>query len=603
MIRISATVGLAAALALPPALAFAQQPAAAPPTWQQGRPDSMASSPLAPHAPRLTATAPDRIPIGSLRVPQGFKVEVWAHGAPGARMMAESPNGTVFVGTRTIGRVYAVSEEGGQRRVRTLLQQLNQPNGVAVRDGNLYVVAINRVLRFDGIEGKLDNPGTPADLTAAFNLPTEEHHGWKFLAFSPDGRLTMNTGVPCNVCEFDRDRFANIISFRPDGSDRRVEARGIRNSVGFDWHPTTRELWATNNGRDWAGNDIPNDTLHRIRRPGEDHGFPFCVGSWNDPAVPRRECSEFVQPAALLGAACGGARGAVLHREHVPGAVPQPALHRAARVVEPRAAFRLRRGGGADRRGRQRGRHRALPDRLPRGRQQRVPRPAGGRAATARRLAPGERRAERRDLPHLAAVSPRALALAAAALAAAAASVSAPAAAQDAARGAALAEERGCGACHGEKGIAAQPPMPSLAGQPAEFVVLQMILFRERLRDAPPMPDLAQGLEDGQIEDLGAHFAALPPGPPPDRGEADAARMREGEALAQRLNCGVCHLPSYAGRAQIPRVAGQREEYLVQALAQYRDGTRRGSDTNMNAVMYGVTDPQIAALAHFLAQR
>jgi glucose/arabinose dehydrogenase len=215
--------------------------------------------------------------------------------------MAEGPNGTVFVGSRTIGRVYAVSEEGGQRRVRTLAQQLNQPNGVAVRDGNLYVVAINRVLRFDGIEGKLDNPGTPADLTAAFNLPTEEHHGWKFTAFSPDGRLTMNVGVPCNVCEVDRDRFAMIVSFRPDGSDRRVEARGVRNSVGFDWHPATRELWATNNGRDWAGNETPNDTLHRIRRPGEDHGFPFCVGSWNDPAVPRRECGEFVQPAAMLG--------------------------------------------------------------------------------------------------------------------------------------------------------------------------------------------------------------------------------------------------------------------------------------------------------------
>lgn len=178
-----------------------------------------------------------------------------------------------------------------------------------------------------------------------------------------------------------------------------------------------------------------------------------------------------------------------------------------------------------------------------------------------------------------------------------------PSAAQDAAKGAALAEERGCGSCHGARGIAEQPPMPSLAGQPAEFVTLQMILFRERLRDAPPMPELAQGLEDGQIEDLAAHFAALPPGPPPDRGEADAAKAREGEALAARMNCGVCHLPTYAGRAQIPRVAGQREDYLVHALTQYRDGTRRGSDTNMNAVMYGVTDAQIAALAHHLAQR
>lgn len=173
-----------------------------------------------------------------------------------------------------------------------------------------------------------------------------------------------------------------------------------------------------------------------------------------------------------------------------------------------------------------------------------------------------------------------------------------PSAAQDAAKGAALAEERGCGSCHGARGIAEQPPMPSLPGQPAEFVTLQMILFRERLRDAPPMPELAQGLDDGQIEDLVAHFAALPPGPPPDRGEADAAKAREGEALAARMNCGVCHLPTYAGRAQIPRIAGQREEYLVHALTQYRDGTRRGSDTNMNAVMYGVTDAQIAVLAH-----
>jgi glucose/arabinose dehydrogenase len=302
MFRLSAaTIGLAAALALPSTFALAQQAAPAAPGWQQGRPDSMAASPLAPQAPRLTMTAPDRVPVGSLKVPQGFKVELWAHGAPGARMMAEGPNGTVFVGTRTIGRVYAVTEEGGQRRVRTLAQQLNQPNGVAVRDGNLYVVAINKVFRYDGIEGKLDNPGQPADLTSAFNLPTEEHHGWKFLGFSPDGRLTMNIGVPCNVCEFDRDRFALIVSYKPDGSDRRVEAKGVRNSVGFDWHPVTRELWATNNGRDWAGNDTPSDTLLRIRRPGEDFGFPFCVGGWNDPAMPKRECSEFSQPAAVLG--------------------------------------------------------------------------------------------------------------------------------------------------------------------------------------------------------------------------------------------------------------------------------------------------------------
>lgn len=158
------------------------------------------------------------------------------------------------------------------------------------------------MLRYDGIEGKLDPPGQPVELTQQFDLPREEHHGWKFTAFGPDGRLYMNVGVPCNICEFDRDRFALIVSFNPDGSGRRIEAKGIRNSVGFDWHPRTGELWATNNGRDWAGNETPEGTLHRIRRPGEDHGFPWCAGNWQDPFMqPGRACSEFVAPAALLG--------------------------------------------------------------------------------------------------------------------------------------------------------------------------------------------------------------------------------------------------------------------------------------------------------------
>jgi glucose/arabinose dehydrogenase len=301
MLRITAALGLAAAFALPP-LALAQQaPAAAPvPAWAVGKPDGAPN--LSPHAPRLTVTPADQVPVAALRVPDGFKVELWASGLPGGRMMAQGPNGTVFVGSRAIGRVYAVSDQGGQRQVRTIAQQLNNPNGIAVKDGNLYVVAINRVLRFDGIEGKLDAPGEPVDLTQAFGLPTEEHHGWKFANFGPDGRLYLNIGVPCNICEFNRDRHALLVSFNADGSGRRIEARGIRNSVGFDFHPVSREQYATNNGRDWAGNDTPNDTLHRIRRSGEDHGFPFCAGNWQDPFMqPGRPCSEFEAPAALMG--------------------------------------------------------------------------------------------------------------------------------------------------------------------------------------------------------------------------------------------------------------------------------------------------------------
>ncbi|WP_239451608.1 PQQ-dependent sugar dehydrogenase [Elioraea rosea] len=294
--RLALGAALLAAAAVP---AYAQQQQV--PAWAVGREGSGMSPTLAPHAPKLTVTPENELPINDLRVPDGFKIEVWAHGAPGARMMAVGDRGTVFVGSRVIGRVYAISDEGGQRRVRIIAQGLKQPNGIAFKDGALTVIAINQVLRWEGIEGKLDNPGQPTDLTSAFNLPPEEHHGWKFAGFGPDGRLYTNVGVPCNVCEFDRDRYAILVSFRPDGSDRRIEARGIRNSVGFDFHPATRELWATNNGRDWAGNDVPEDTLHRVRRSGEDHGFPFCVGDWNDPAVPRRACSEFEQPAAKLG--------------------------------------------------------------------------------------------------------------------------------------------------------------------------------------------------------------------------------------------------------------------------------------------------------------
>ncbi|MGG5811404.1 PQQ-dependent sugar dehydrogenase [Falsiroseomonas sp. CW058] len=298
MVRSMLAAGLvAAAFALP---ALAQAPAA-PPT---GAPPGTAMNPaLAPHAPRMTVTPPDQLPVAALRLPDGFRAEVFAHGIPGARMMTEGPGGTIFVGTRTIGRVYAVSPNpDGTTRTRIVAQGLAQPNGVAMVGDSLYVMAINRVLRFDGIEARLDNPPAPADLTAAFNLPPDQHHGWKFLTLGPDGRLYTNVGVPCNICEFDRDRFALLVSFNPDGSDRRIEARGIRNSVGMGHHPVTRELWATNNARDWLDNDLPEDSLHRIRRSGEDHGFPYCVGSFADPgAHARRDCAEFDQPAALLG--------------------------------------------------------------------------------------------------------------------------------------------------------------------------------------------------------------------------------------------------------------------------------------------------------------
>ena len=292
-------LGLAAALALP-AVALAQPaPAPAPPGWQQGRPDSLAASPLAPNAPKLTVTPADQVPVGKLTLPAGFKAALFASGMPGARMMALGSNGTLFVGTRTIGRVYAVKDG----KTHTIASGLAQPNGVAFRDGALYVLAINKVLRYDGIEEKLDAPGTPTDLTAAFALPTEDHHGWKFASFGPDGKLYMQVGAPCNICTVDENRHAVLLRFNPDGSGREVVARGVRNSVGHAFHPTTGQLWFTNNGRDWAGEDEPQDSLGVVRGTGEHFGFPYChTGSMQDPDVKGRQCSEFSPPALLLGA-------------------------------------------------------------------------------------------------------------------------------------------------------------------------------------------------------------------------------------------------------------------------------------------------------------
>ncbi|MBX9596486.1 MAG: PQQ-dependent sugar dehydrogenase [Roseomonas sp.] len=304
MVRTSLmAAGFLAALATFPALAQAPTPAPVP-GWAVGRPEG---STLAPHAPRLTVTPPDQVPVAALRLPPGFQAELYAHGIPGARMMAEGPNGTIFAGSRAIGRVYAIRRNAdGTTRTSIVAQGLAQPNGLVMIGNSLFVIAVNRVLRYDNIEANLDNIPQPVDLTAAFGLPTEQEHAgnhhWKFASLGPDGRIYTNVGVNCNVCETDRDKFALLVSFNPDGSDRRIEARGVRNSVGMAHHPVTRELWATNNGRDWAGNDWPNDTLHRVRRSGEDHGFPFCSAGSADPQFNAgRACSEFVQPAALLG--------------------------------------------------------------------------------------------------------------------------------------------------------------------------------------------------------------------------------------------------------------------------------------------------------------
>jgi glucose/arabinose dehydrogenase len=260
------TLAALAALALG---AHAQQP-----MWKQGMPAKMADSKLAPHAGKMTETPASEIPVNKLRVPKGFKVEIWATGLPGGRAMALSDSGKkVYSGTRGIGRVYEVTDEGGKRSVRVVVDKLTQPAGVAFNKGSLYVMAIDKVLRFDGIEG---SPGVqPVDLTDKFELPPQQHHNWKYIAFGPDGKLYVPFGAPCNICEPPAE-YAQIRRYNPDGSGKEVIARGVRNSVGFDWHPRTKQLWFTDHGRDWMGDTGPHDELNRLAKPGLNFGFPYC---------------------------------------------------------------------------------------------------------------------------------------------------------------------------------------------------------------------------------------------------------------------------------------------------------------------------------------
>jgi glucose/arabinose dehydrogenase len=297
LIACAQTGSQAPAASAPPAAASA----APQPAWKQGMPASMASSTLAPLAGKMTVTPADQIPVNRIKLPPGFKVEVWATGMPGGRAIAAGDNGKYYVGTRGIGRVYEVSDSGGARTVRTVVDKLNQPSGVAYRNGSLYVMAIDKVLRFDGIAS---NPNAqPVDMTAAFKLPKEQHHNWKYIAFGPDGKLYVPFGAPCNICELPSPEYAQIRRYNPDGSGMEVVATGVRNSVGFDWHPQTRELWFSNHGRDWLGDDTPNDTLHRVRATGLNHGFPYChEGKIADPDVKKANaCGGVEPPVALMG--------------------------------------------------------------------------------------------------------------------------------------------------------------------------------------------------------------------------------------------------------------------------------------------------------------
>jgi glucose/arabinose dehydrogenase len=252
--------------------------------------------------PAITS-ASAALPLDKVKLPKGFSISVFAE-VENARSMAISPGGTIFVGNRDEDKVYAIKDTDGDGKADKkwiIAKGLNMPNGVAFKDGDLYVAEISRIHKFAGIESKLDNPGTSQILYDKY--PTDAHHGWKYIAFGPDGKLYVPVGAPCNICESKNPVYASITRMNADGTGLEVFAKGVRNSVGFTWHPTTKQMWFTDNGRDMLGDDIPSCELNTVTKEGLHYGYPYChEGSIKDPEFgDKHPCNDFVKPADNLG--------------------------------------------------------------------------------------------------------------------------------------------------------------------------------------------------------------------------------------------------------------------------------------------------------------
>jgi glucose/arabinose dehydrogenase len=265
------------------------------------RPKSEATQKLAPVAPPPIATAADQIPIAKLKAPDGFKLEVYASGMVNARSLARGDKGTIFVSTRLLDKIYAITEKNGKRKVKPLFSGLFRPNGLAFRNGTLYIAELNKISKVEKIEDNLDNP--PKPVVIYDDLPSDEPHGWKYLTIGPDNKLYFQVGAPCNIC-MPSERHAQIRRINLDGSGAEVIARGIRQVVGMDFDPTSKQLYFSENQRDWLSEELPNDKLNRLVNPGnEDFGFPRChQGNVPDPEFGwGRGCEGVSKPIALLG--------------------------------------------------------------------------------------------------------------------------------------------------------------------------------------------------------------------------------------------------------------------------------------------------------------
>ena len=284
-----------------PASAAAPAPAAEEPFWAKGRPKTDTAMKMAPVPAFPIPTAADKLPLAKMKLPPGFKAEVWASGILDARGMREGDKGTVFVSSLFVaGKLYAVTSSGGKREVKTLAEKLFLPNGIEFHKGALYVATPKDITRYDNIEANLDK--LPAPVMVYDKLPGDIPHGWKFIKIGPDGKLYVPVGAPCNICE-PSEKYTKIFRMNLDGSGVEVVAHGMRNTVGFDFDPKTGDLWFTDNQRDWLSEDMPRDELNHVSKVGQHFGFPYCHGG--ELADPEfgwgKSCDDFVKPATLLG--------------------------------------------------------------------------------------------------------------------------------------------------------------------------------------------------------------------------------------------------------------------------------------------------------------
>ncbi|HEU0199872.1 MAG TPA: PQQ-dependent sugar dehydrogenase [Burkholderiaceae bacterium] len=273
------------------------------PFWAVGRPQNEVAGKMAPVPAHPIPTAADKLPIGKMKLPPGFKAEVYQAGILDARGMREGDQGTIFVSSLFVaGKLYAITNKGGKREVVTIAEKLFLPNGIEFHKGSLYVATPKDITRYDKIEANLAT--APQPVMVYDKLPGDVPHGWKFIKIGPDGKLYVPIGAPCNICEPDASKgYTKILRMNLDGTGVETVVEGMRNTVGFDWHPKTRELWFGDNQRDWLAEDMPQDELNRVTKQGQHFGFPFChSGLMTDPQFGwGKECKGYVSPALLLG--------------------------------------------------------------------------------------------------------------------------------------------------------------------------------------------------------------------------------------------------------------------------------------------------------------